>query len=63
MGGFHLTGKIFEPIIEPTVKALKGINPTFIVPGHCTGYKAIHQIAAELPNSFVQNSVGTKFVI
>jgi 7,8-dihydropterin-6-yl-methyl-4-(beta-D-ribofuranosyl)aminobenzene 5'-phosphate synthase len=63
MGGFHLTGALFEPIIEPTVQELKKINPSFIVPGHCTGYKAIHRIAAELPNSFVQNSVGTKFVV
>ncbi|OLS21457.1 MAG: hypothetical protein HeimC2_33490 [Candidatus Heimdallarchaeota archaeon LC_2] len=63
MGGFHLTGRIFEPIIEPTVKELKHINPSFIVPGHCTGYKAIHRIATELPNSFMQNSVGTKFII
>jgi 7,8-dihydropterin-6-yl-methyl-4-(beta-D-ribofuranosyl)aminobenzene 5'-phosphate synthase len=63
MGGFHLTGAIFEPSIEPTIQELKKINPSIIVPGHCTGYKATHRIAAELPNSFVQNSVGTKFVI
>lgn len=63
MGGFHLTGKIFEPIIDLTVHELKKINPSFIVPGHCTGYKAIHRITQELPKSFVQNSVGTKFLI
>jgi 7,8-dihydropterin-6-yl-methyl-4-(beta-D-ribofuranosyl)aminobenzene 5'-phosphate synthase len=63
MGGFHLTGALFEPIIEPTIRELKDINPSFIVPGHCTGYKAQHRIAVELPNAYVQNSVGTKFVI
>jgi 7,8-dihydropterin-6-yl-methyl-4-(beta-D-ribofuranosyl)aminobenzene 5'-phosphate synthase len=63
MGGFHLTGGIFEPIIDPTIQELKRIHPSFIVPGHCTGYKAIHRIAAEMPESFIQNSVGTKFVI
>jgi 7,8-dihydropterin-6-yl-methyl-4-(beta-D-ribofuranosyl)aminobenzene 5'-phosphate synthase len=63
MGGFHLTGSLFEPIIEPTIKELKTINPSFVVPGHCTGYKAQHKIAVELPNAYVQNSVGTKFYI
>ena len=27
LGGFHLTGAIFEPIIAPTVAALKEIHP------------------------------------
>ncbi|MHA2297120.1 MAG: MBL fold metallo-hydrolase [Candidatus Hodarchaeales archaeon] len=63
MGGFHLTGGNFEPIIPPTVTELTNINPSIIVPGHCTGWKAIHEIARELPKAFIQNSVGTKFVI
>lgn len=63
MGGFHLTGGIFEPIIEPTVQELKKLNPSFIVPGHCTGYKAIHSIAAQLPDAYIQNSVGTKYIL
>ena len=39
IGGFHLTGPIFEPIIVPTVQALKEFNPSIIVPEHCTGWK------------------------
>jgi 7,8-dihydropterin-6-yl-methyl-4-(beta-D-ribofuranosyl)aminobenzene 5'-phosphate synthase len=63
IGGFHLSGPLFEPIIAPTVTALKEMNPEMVVPAHCTGWKAIHAIARELPQAFVQNSVGTRFVL
>jgi 7,8-dihydropterin-6-yl-methyl-4-(beta-D-ribofuranosyl)aminobenzene 5'-phosphate synthase len=63
IGGFHLSGALFEPIIPPTVAALKQLNPELIVPAHCTGWKAIHAVARELPGAFVQNSVGTRFVL
>jgi 7,8-dihydropterin-6-yl-methyl-4-(beta-D-ribofuranosyl)aminobenzene 5'-phosphate synthase len=63
IGGFHLTGPIFEPIIEPTVQALKEIDPKIIVPEHCTGWRATHLIAQVFPNAFVANSVGTTMVI
>ena len=59
IGGFHLSGKIFEPIIPDTVSALKEIAPDFIVPGHCTGWIAQHKIAREMPDAFIPNSVGT----
>ncbi|GAC1363265.1 MAG: MBL fold metallo-hydrolase [Acidimicrobiales bacterium] len=63
MGGFHLSGPAFEPIIEPTVAALVELGPTLIVPAHCTGWKAQHRLAAELPGAFVPNSVGTTYTL
>lgn len=63
IGGFHLSGLLFEPIIAPTVAALKELNLELVVPAHCTGWKAVHAIARELPQAFVQNSVGTRFVL
>lgn len=63
IGGFHLSGALFEPIIAPTVATLKELNPELIAPAHCTGWKAVHAIARELPQAFVQNSVGTRFVL
>lgn len=59
LGGFHLSGKIFEPIIPSTIDGLKKISPTYLMPGHCSGWKAMHQIARELPDAFIPNSVGT----
>jgi 7,8-dihydropterin-6-yl-methyl-4-(beta-D-ribofuranosyl)aminobenzene 5'-phosphate synthase len=63
LGGLHLTGAIFEPIIAPTLKELKAIGPQLVMPGHCTGWKATHAFAREFPEAFVQPSVGTRLVI
>jgi 7,8-dihydropterin-6-yl-methyl-4-(beta-D-ribofuranosyl)aminobenzene 5'-phosphate synthase len=63
LGGFHLTGRLFEPLVEPTVAALQALGPGLIVPSHCTGWKAVHEIARVLPEAFVPNSVGTTFLI
>jgi 7,8-dihydropterin-6-yl-methyl-4-(beta-D-ribofuranosyl)aminobenzene 5'-phosphate synthase len=63
LGGFHLSGRLFEPQIAPTVAALKAYAPALVVPGHCTGWKATHAIARELPSAFAPTSVGTRFVL
>ena len=62
MGGFHLTGTDFEPIIEPTVEALKDLDPQYVVPTHCTGRKAIMHIEKEMPEKFLLNMSGTTMV-
>ena len=59
LGGFHLTGPLFDPIIKPTIDEMKRINPDYIVPMHCTGWKAINRFAEEMPGQFVLNTVGT----
>lgn len=59
LGGFHLSGPIFEPIIEETINELKKIDPDVIVPMHCTGWKAIQRFSQEFSSSFMLNSVGT----
>ena len=61
VGGFHLSGRAFEPIIEPTCAALAEFEPDYLVPTHCTGWRATHAIAARFPDAFLQNSVGTRF--
>jgi 7,8-dihydropterin-6-yl-methyl-4-(beta-D-ribofuranosyl)aminobenzene 5'-phosphate synthase len=61
IGGFHLTGAVFEPIIGPTVTALREMAPDVLVPAHCTGWKAQHRFAAALPDAFIPNAVGTAF--
>ena len=59
VGGLHLSGGLFEPIILRTVEALAGIAPDVVVPGRCTGWRATHAIARRLPGAYVQTSVGT----
>lgn len=63
VGGFHLTGPLFEAVIGPTVDALVDLAPDVVVPAHCTGWKATHAIAGRLPEAFIQSSVGTSFVL
>jgi 7,8-dihydropterin-6-yl-methyl-4-(beta-D-ribofuranosyl)aminobenzene 5'-phosphate synthase len=63
IGGFHLSGPAFEPIIEPTVTALADLAPELIAPGHCTGWRAQHALAATLPAVWVQSSVGTTYTL
>jgi 7,8-dihydropterin-6-yl-methyl-4-(beta-D-ribofuranosyl)aminobenzene 5'-phosphate synthase len=59
IGGFHLSGPMFEPIIGPTVHAFSELSPSLLVPAHCTGWRAVHQLAARFPDAFVQCAVGT----
>lgn len=59
IGGFHLSGPMYEPIIGPTVQAFDELSPSLLLPAHCTGWKAVHQLAARFPEAFVQCTVGT----
>jgi len=61
IGGFHLGGALFEPIIPATCEALAEMAPDVIVPAHCTGWRATHALAATFPDAFIQSSVGTRF--
>jgi 7,8-dihydropterin-6-yl-methyl-4-(beta-D-ribofuranosyl)aminobenzene 5'-phosphate synthase len=63
VGGFHLTGASFAPLIPPTIAALTQIQPRYVMPGHCTGWAATHQIARALPEAFIPNSVGTTLLL
>jgi len=63
LGGFHLSGPHFEPIIEQTIGELKRINPKVLVPMHCTGWTAIQRMSQEFPDAFVLNSVGSTITL
>jgi 7,8-dihydropterin-6-yl-methyl-4-(beta-D-ribofuranosyl)aminobenzene 5'-phosphate synthase len=60
LGGFHLQGPAFEPIIEQTIAEFKTIKPEVSIPMHCTGWTAIKRFSEELPSSFALSSVGTR---
>ena len=63
LGGFHLSGPHFEPIIEQTIGELKRINPEVLVPMHCTGWTAIQRMSQEFPDAFILNSVGSTITL
>jgi len=60
MGGFHLAGPLFEPIIEPTTEGLRSFDPDYVIPCHCTGRKAIAYMEQAMPDRFIFNMSGTK---
>ncbi|MFH1123258.1 MAG: MBL fold metallo-hydrolase [Pseudomonadota bacterium] len=61
LGGFHLSGPLYEPIIEETIKAIREMRPEVVVPMHCTGWTAIGRFSEEFPSAFILNSVGSKY--
>ncbi len=62
-GGLHLSGPAYDAIIPPTVEELATIGPDIIMPGHCTGWKAMHAIAQRMPDAYVNPCVGTRLVL
>jgi 7,8-dihydropterin-6-yl-methyl-4-(beta-D-ribofuranosyl)aminobenzene 5'-phosphate synthase len=60
IGGFHLSGPLFEPLIDRVCADLLELRPSWVVPGHCTGWRAQHAMARVFANSFVPNCVGTR---
>ncbi len=61
MGGFHLNGPVFEPLIPRVLDDLEAMAPQVVVPAHCTGWRAQHAMGARFGEAFVPNSVGTRF--
>ena len=60
VGGMHLTGGLMEPLIPRTLAELAAIAPSVVVPGHCTGWKATHELSRQMPGAYIQSSVGTR---
>ena len=63
IGGFHLNGPLFEPLIPKVLDDLAELNPGVLVPAHCTGWRAGHAMASRFPEAYIPNSVGTRFLL
>jgi 7,8-dihydropterin-6-yl-methyl-4-(beta-D-ribofuranosyl)aminobenzene 5'-phosphate synthase len=61
VGGLHLSGPAFEPVIPPTIAALTAMSPALVVPAHCTGWRAQHALAAALPDAWLPGSSGSTY--
>ena len=62
LGGFHLTVG-GDHLIKETIQGLRELNPGIILAGHCTGFKALTQLALNLPDTFMVSCVGTKLIV
>ena len=61
IGGFHLGSRAMLNRIAPTVEAIAAFNPDYLVPAHCTGFRATHALAERLPEALIPNTVGTVY--
>jgi 7,8-dihydropterin-6-yl-methyl-4-(beta-D-ribofuranosyl)aminobenzene 5'-phosphate synthase len=61
LGGFHLA-RASDEETQRTIDKIKALNPTLIAPSHCTGFGAISQFAAQMPDQFVLGVVGTTYL-
>jgi 7,8-dihydropterin-6-yl-methyl-4-(beta-D-ribofuranosyl)aminobenzene 5'-phosphate synthase len=61
LGGFHLGGPLFEPLIPRVCAELEQLAPAVIVPAHCTGWAAQRALAERFPAAFIPSTVGTRF--
>ncbi len=62
IGGFHLTAG-GPDLIRKTIEGLKEINPKLLLAGHCTGFRALTQLALAFPDTFMVSCVGTRVII
>jgi len=60
LGGFHLNGPLFEPLIPRVLEDLAALGPKVLMPAHCTGWRAQHAMARRFGEAFVPNTVGTR---
>lgn len=63
LGGFHLTGPDFEPIVDKTIDALREVNASVLMPMHCTGWNTINRLFEAFPSAMILNSVGSKITL
>ena len=60
IGGFHLNGPLYEPLIERTCADLIAMQPQWVIPGHCTGWRAHHAMSRIFGQTYIAGCVGTR---
>jgi len=63
MGGFHLNGPLFEPLIPRVLDDLDALSPRVLVPAHCTGWRAQHAMSRRFGEAFIPNTVGSRYLL
>jgi len=62
VGGFHLVKPRTQAEALATAAALKDINPTYIVPMHCSGEVFIAEATRLMPDKVVRSYVGNRII-
>ena len=61
IGGYHLA-RADEEEIDQTIEYFLKEKPDLVVPGHCTGFKAIKRFAEAMPDQFIEGVVGATYL-
>ena len=61
VGGWHLA-PYPDDIIDKTVGALKEIDPDYLIPMHCTGFRTMMAVQRDMPEKLIMPSTGTSVV-
>ena len=62
IGGFHLA-RASDEEIEKTIEYIKKDKPKYVVPTHCSGFRAIRMFAEEMPEEFIEGIVGITYIL
>lgn len=62
VGGFHLVRPRTEAEARRTVAEFAAIDPTYIVPMHCTGEVFIAEATRIMPKKVIRPYIGTELV-
>lgn len=62
LGGFHLVRPRTEDEAKRTVAEFAAINPTYIIPMHCTGEVFMTEALRVMPEKIVRPYVGSRFI-
>ncbi|KAF9316636.1 hypothetical protein BG006_003502 [Podila minutissima] len=63
VGGFHLAGNSVELRIKETVKDMAAVDPSYMAPGHCSGWRAKAALENGFPGRVVSLGVGSDFFV
>ncbi len=61
IGGFHLVNAQTD-LVDRCMEDIHGFNPDYIVPTHCTGFETVMRFALEMPDQFILNTAGTRYL-
>jgi 7,8-dihydropterin-6-yl-methyl-4-(beta-D-ribofuranosyl)aminobenzene 5'-phosphate synthase len=62
VGGFHLVRPRTDDEARRTVAEFIKIDPTYLIPMHCTGEVFIAEALRLMPEKIVRSYVGTKYI-
>jgi 7,8-dihydropterin-6-yl-methyl-4-(beta-D-ribofuranosyl)aminobenzene 5'-phosphate synthase len=59
VGGFHLSGEEFVPLLPMVIEEFRAINPDHLIPGHCSGIVATTALGNAMPGKVLLSTVGS----